>query len=344
MLCVQVKREQVTLSVCGGATVAAWTQPEHHRDHVEVVRSHDGAVALVAVGDRVTAVRLADGEFVWADTSATLDAALPLDAARTLEVIGPVKIDAGFSGHFGTGVGFWTDDPDLDPAAWEATKARYVAELEAEARQPVHRRLAVRGPDDTVLVHDATVAPAEGGEVLLWPPVAGPEGVLLRHAIVKDEGRRSDTESQPPWLVRDDGTLTQLPFELGVSPLQALPGDRWLLPGWDPLWRDDYDEPVSILDAAGRTEALLVDGSELPPSRVLAAVAPELLAVLDPPALNQDVAWEVVGAHLDDEELQVAIKVTVDDNHAVLVVAGTAPLRELARFRTGPEERIAVAL
>jgi len=43
-------------------------------------------------------------------------------------------------------------------------------------------------------------------------------------------------------------------------------------------------------------------------------------------------------------ELQVAIKVTVDDEHAVIVVAGTAPLRELARFQTGPDERIAVAL
>ena len=275
---------------------------------------------------------------------ASVDAALHLDAARTLEVIGPVEVDEGFSGHFSTGVGFWTDDADLDPAAWEATKARYLAELEAEARQPVHRRLAVRSPRGTVLVHEATVAPADGGEVLLWPPVAGPEGVLLRHALVKNEGHSSDTVSQPPWLVRDDGTLTQLPFELGVSPLQALPGDRWLLPGRDPLWRDDYDEPVSILDAAGRTEPLLVDGTELPPSRVLAAVAPELLAVLDPPAVSQDVAWALVGAHLDDEELQVAIKVTVDDEHAVLVVAGTAPLRELARFRTGPQERIAVAL
>jgi hypothetical protein len=65
---------------------------------------------------------------------------------------------------------------------------------------------------------------------------------------------------------------------------------------------------------------------------------------LDPPAPNQDVAWEVVGARLDDQELQVAIKVTVDDEHAVIVVAGTAPLRELARFQTGPDERIAVAL
>jgi hypothetical protein len=344
MLCVQVKREQVTLSVCGGATVAAWTQPDHHRDHVEVVRSHDGAVALVAVGDRVTVVRLADGEIVWADTSACLEAALPLDAARTLEVTGPVEIDEGFSGHFSTGVGFWTDDADVDPAAWEATKARYVAELEAAARQPVHRRLAIRGPRGTVLVHEATVAPVDGGEVLLWPPVAGPEGVLLRHAIVKDEGQSSDTESQPPWLVRDDGTLTQLPFELGVSPLQALPGDCWLLPGRDPLWRDDYDEPVSILDAAGRAEPVLIDGAELSPSRVLAVVAPELLAALDPPAPNQDVAWEVVGAYLDDEELRVAIEVTIDDEHAVIVVAGTAPMRELARVRTGPDERIAVAL
>jgi hypothetical protein len=64
VLCIRVKREQVTLSVWGGATVAAWTQPEHHREHVEVVRSHDGAVALVAVGNRVTVVRLSDGEIV----------------------------------------------------------------------------------------------------------------------------------------------------------------------------------------------------------------------------------------------------------------------------------------
>jgi hypothetical protein len=344
MLCVQVKREQVTLSVYGGDTIAAWTQAEDHRDHVEVVRSHDGAVALVAVGDHVTVVRLVDGEIVRVDTSASVGAALPLDAARTLEVAGPVEVDEGFSGHFSSGLGFWTDDPDIDPAVWKARKARYVAELEAAARQPIRRRLAIRGPHGTTLVHEATVAPVDGGEVLLWPPVTGPEGVLLRHAIVKDEGRKSNTESQPPWLVRDDGTLTQLPFELGVSPLQALPGDRWLLPGRDPLWRDDCDEPVSILDAAGRTEPLLVDGAELSPSRVLTAVAPELLAALHPPAPNQDVAWEVVGAHLDHEELRVAIEVTVDDEHAVIVIAGTAPLRELARVRTGPDERIAVAL
>ncbi len=65
----------------------------------------------------------------------------------------------------------------------------------------------------------------EGGEILLWPPIAGPEGVLLRHAIVTDEGNHHETAPQPPWLVRADGTVTQLVgFELGVSPLLALPG------------------------------------------------------------------------------------------------------------------------
>jgi hypothetical protein len=36
--------------------------------------------------------------------------------------------------------------------------------------------------------------------------------------------------------------------------------------------------------------------------------------------------------------------VAVDDEHAVIVIAGTAPMRELARIPTGPDERIAVAL
>jgi hypothetical protein len=52
--------------------------------------------------------------------------------------------------------------------------------------------------------------------------------------------------------VRPDGTVTRLPFDVGVSPLLALPDGRWLLPGCDPLWRDNCDEPLEILDATTR--------------------------------------------------------------------------------------------
>ena len=107
-----------------------------------------------------------------------------------------------------------------------------------------------------------------------------------------DDGRDHTVEAQQPWLVRPDGTLTQLAFELGVSPLLATHDDRWLLPGADALWRDSYDEPLSFLDTAGRTEPLLVGGRPVSVSRVPEEAAPHILNALDPIDPRCDEPWE----------------------------------------------------
>jgi hypothetical protein len=152
--------------------------------------------------------------------------------------------------------------------------------------------------------------------------------------------------------VRADGTVTQLPFELGVSPLLALTGDRWLLPGTGTVWRDDYDEPLSVLHADGRIEPLLVGGRPVPVSRVLREAAPALLAALPPVAPSQDVAWESVAARLDpgSDELQLAIEVETDAEAgtATILVAsvplsGAAPIRVLARRESTPSTQVALA-
>ena len=341
----------MTLLGDDGGVIAAWEQADDG-DRLELRRSHDGAVALVVVDEVITAVRLADGQIAaqFRDERG-IDAAFPLDGAWTLEIAGELDIDGGHTGFQGGGVGFFW--PGLGEPPDKTEIARLRAELSAAARTPVRRRLAVQRNGGTALVHESAAAPVEGGEILLWPPIAGPEGVLLRHAIVTDEGNHHETAPQPPWLVRADGTVTQLVgFELGVSPLLALPGDRWLLPGADALWRDDYDEPLSVLHADGRIEPLRVGGEPVPASRVLREAAPEVLASLEPIDPDQDVPWETVSARLDpgSDELQLAIEIEIDaetDTCTILVasvpLSGEAPMRVVAQSTSTPNSQVALA-
>jgi hypothetical protein len=274
--------------------LAGW---EAHGDGVpglELARS--GSHAFAVIDGLITAVRLADGGIVArAEAGRGVSASIPLDGRWTLEVAGELAVDGGHTGFHSRGTGFfWLDGGEGIPTREErgAEVARARAELAAAARQPLRRRWVVRDAAAAVVLHDVVATPAEGGEVLLWPPIAGPDGVLLRHSLLTDSGSHADEEPQRPWLVRGDGIAEQLPFELGVSPLLALPGERWLLPGWDTVWRDDCDEPLSVLDADGRIGPWLVSGCEVRPSGLLQDVAPELLRATDP---SQDVPWEVAG-------------------------------------------------
>src|SRR3954447_21435582 len=133
----------------------------------------------------------------------------------------------------------------------------------------------------------------------------------------------------------DPTAVTQLPFELGVSPLLATRDGRWLLPGADALWRDGYDEPLSLLDDAGRIEPLLVAGRPVPPSRVLEEAAPHILSSLGPVDPGSDVPWEITGARWDTDvnELLIAIGIDTDDQTRTLLLAGL-PLDASARART----------
>ncbi len=221
--------------------------------------------------------------------------------------------------------------------------------MAAAARVARRRRLALHDGTGAVVVHESTVAPVTGGEVLLWPPVDGPAGVLLRHAIESDDGAHTDTAPQPPWLVRPDRTVVQLPFDLGVSPLLALPDGRWLLPGSDTIWRDDYDEPLTLLAPDGALEPLLVGGTPVPASRVLREAAPQLLGAQVPADSNDDVPWNTVGARLDSaaKELHVAIDLEREERVAVVVAAlpldGAAPARLIAHLEPTPGGAVAAA-
>ena len=260
---------------------------------------------------------------------------------------GELVLDGGHTGHQSGTLSFlWLGPGPRD----EDEIARAHAELADAALVPLTRRIAIRDGDRTMVVHEADRSPAAGGEALLWPPIAGPLGVLLRHAVVTDDGRHSSAESQPPWLLALDGTITQLPFELGVSPLLAMPDGRWLLPGADALWRDGYDEPLSLLAADGGIEALLVGGAPVPASRVLREAVPELLAGLQPVDPDDDVPWETVGARLaaDAGTLHLAVELVREENRRAVVVAalpldGTRPAHLLAHVEPEPGLEVALA-
>jgi hypothetical protein len=285
----------VALFGADGGMVAAWVQPEREGHRIELSRSHDGEVALVVVDAVITAVRLPDGHVAGSGRAGRgVAASFPLDGRWTLDIAGELTVDGRHTGHQSGVLGFsWTDaESRPDPAEIEAEWARH---REAASR-PIRRRLAPRRDTGLVVVQDSSVSPAAGGEALLWPPITRPTGVLPRHAIVTDEGRRSDEAPQPPWFVHGDGTITRLPFVLGVSPLAALEDGRWLLPGVDTGWRDDPDEALSVLDATGVMEPLLVDGRPVPVSRVLREASPELLASVEPIVRNEEVPWHTVSA------------------------------------------------
>jgi hypothetical protein len=362
VLKVEVKQgeNQADVSLFGddGVVVAEWVQTDGDTqadtDRPELFRSHDGDVATVAVGDVITVVRLRDGHIAARGRAdRAMEAAFPLDGRWTLEAAGELILDGGHSGHYSVGAGFffWSGpEPRPDPAEVEAELARIRAELVAAANVSIRRRLVLRSDTQTVLIHEFEGSRADGGEALLWPPIVGPAGVLLRHAVVTDDGRRYDVESQRPWLVQHDGTVVQLPFELGVSPLLATRDGRWLLPGADALWRDDYDEPLSLLDATGRVEPLLVGGRPVPASRVLREAAPQVLSALEPIDPSGDAPWGTSSARwdADADELLLAIQIDRDDDTRTVIVAelpldGSAPARPIAHIEPTPGSRVAVA-
>jgi hypothetical protein len=341
----------VSLFGDGGDALAEWVQVGEDGavdlERIELYRSRDGAIASVAAAGVITVVDLRDGRVMArARAGSAIEAALPLDATTTLEVSGELMLDGGFSGHYGGRT--WFAWPDSEPRPDEAEIARLWAEPVAAAKVAIRRRIAVRGAERTVVVHDAESSRVEGGEVLAWPPIAGPAGVLLRHVFVVDDAKDHTVESQRPWLVRSDGTVTQLPFELGVSPLLATRDGRWLLPGADALWRDGYDEPLSLLDVTGRIEPLLVAGRPVPPSRVLEEAAPHILASLGPVDPGSDVPWEITGARWDANELLIAIGIDTDDQTRTLLLAGlpldaSAPARTLAYVEPDQGSQVAIA-
>jgi hypothetical protein len=348
---------EVSLLADNGVVVAAWTHDGADApgafDQPELLCSHDRAFATVVVDQMLTVVRLADGQITARGRGGRgTDASFPLDRRWTLEVAGELTVDGGHTGYHSGGTSFFWADPDgrPAPAQMQAEIARERAGFVAAANMSIRRRWVLHSEGQTVLVHESDVSPAQGGRVLLWPPVIGPSGVLLRHAIATDHGLDERVEPQRPWLVHADGTVQRLPFELGVSPLLAMPDGRWLLPGLDSVWRDDYDEPLGVLDATGKIEPLLVAGTPVPASRVLREAAPQLLSALQPIDPNRDVAWETQSARLNTftEELMLAIEITRDDETSILIVAGLSlagvvPARLIAQFESTPRCRIAVA-
>ena len=118
------------------------------------------------------------------------------------------------------------------------------------------------------------------------------------------------------------------------------------------MWRDDSDEPLSVLDSEGGIEELLVDGRPVPVSRILREAAPDVLAALPPTEPDQDVPWTTVAARLDpgSDDLQLAINVETDadtETWTILVanvpLTGATAIRVLARFESTPTVQVAVA-
>ena len=346
--------DQARLALFGddGALLVEWTQDD--ADDPEVRRSTDGAIATIVAGEVITVVRLVDGAIAaTARAGRGTEAILPLDERWTIEVAGELVLDGGHT-PFNSGRLFfirWPESGALPPGEVEADIAWQRTGLAAAACVGIHRRIALRHDGgEVVVVHESTVPPVDGGEALLWPPVVGPAGVLLRHAIETDDGKVNEIAPQRPWLVRPDRTVARLPFELGVSPLVAMPDGRWLLPGADPVWRDDYDEPLSVLAENGALEPLLVGDRPVPTSRVLREVAPELLAALAPVDRDDDVPWGTVDARLDPEadELHLAIAIVREDQAATLIAAlpldGRTPARLVDHIEPAPGRRVALAL
>lgn len=242
---------------------------------------------------------------------------LPLTGGWTLEVSGDVEVDGGFSGgHY-------------------STTARFVERPSAQLR----------------LTHGATVVDvplrAEAGttSTLMWPPLAGPSGVLLRWSVSRvGDGGDTETEAQSPLLISADGAVSVVPVDLGVSPLLALGDGDFLLPGASTLWRDDFDEPLHRLDAGGSTRPYLHAGRELWPSGLVATHAPAWSATDEQRDAKGDAVWTFKQArrdaspgallllltdqelidHLNDPVRWLAFHVPIDDEEPVrLIASGT---------------------
>lgn len=161
---------------------------------------------MVVAGQVITVVRLEDGAILaTCRTGRGIDATLPLDGRWTLEVSGELVLDRGHTGFQSRGRFFtrWPGSDALSPSEYHAEVARQRAEFAAAARVGIHRRFALRHDGgEGVVVHESNIPAVDGGEVLLWPPIVGPTGVLLRHAIEIDDGQQQVTAPQGPWLVR----------------------------------------------------------------------------------------------------------------------------------------------
>lgn len=215
-----------------------------------------------------------------------------LDDGWEISVVGAVVDDGGWTGgHTSSSVGAMLP---LGASADEVAAA--IAEIDArrraEAAVPHKLTVTLRRGDIEVLVHDEERSARDGTMELRWPPIVSETGVLLRRTLedARDEEGRVQWGSTTlrPWLVRPNGVVEELPFELGVAPLCALPDGRYLLPGADALWRDSFAEPLSALGLDGRIETLQAAGQPLSAPRIVATVAPDWFVAR---AAEQD-EWE----------------------------------------------------
>lgn len=233
-----------------------------------------------------------------------------LDDGWELLLTGALIDDGGFSGgHTSSTLGLLHIDGDEG----HATVHDVIDAIDARAAAEHPVWLELRRGDVAVVLADERSDPLDGSVELFWPPIVSEAGVLLRHSRTSrtSDGRpRWDTEMQHPWLVAPDGTVTQLPFELGVSPLGVLPDGRYLLPGSDPLWRDDYDESLSALSHDGETEPLLVGGEPLRPSRLVRLADPAWAPERERDASGwpvEDFPFDTQRARIDGDELIVLL-------------------------------------
>lgn len=272
----------------------------------------------------------------------------------TIHVRGGWWDDDGFCGGHHGGSRHFGRLPGTTVEELRTAMVEQRAEDEREAATPVetHVRLVRDGVDVTVI--DERRLPAEDPASLLWPPIVTPSGVVLRWertttSIDRPDGRpveageaphHTDTTIQRAWIVRPDGVVDLLPFELGVGPIAVSPDGRLLLPSTDPLWWDGDDEPLTLLDLDGATEQLVVDGGPITPSRILSSIgegfanAPEHGEFADTVGADLDSPhWTVRQARFDSDAL--TLRLSNDHRHpdATEWVVVEVPLRGLWAVR-----------
>lgn len=233
---------------------------------------------------------------------------------------GAVLDDDGWTdGHTtstgGVAVPLGTSDAELAEAL-----DRMQADERASAAARHELVISVRRNGQVLFSHASAGSASDGYTMLRWPPIVSDAGVLLRRTMedARDEAGRVHwgTETLTPWFVRRDGTVEELSFELGVSPLCVLPDGRYLLPGADPLWRDSFTEPLSALALDGKLESLTAAGEPVSAPRLVRDVAPDWHVAREERQDEWDwfesYPWETDAARVDDATGQLRIRL-VDD-------------------------------
>lgn len=326
--------------------LAAWADLVTDADRLLLSRSPDGARVAVAAGRFVRTLNVADGsvigrapighsepsvvfgwpaqgEVVVRDTSAPSGPDLPLGNGMVLRIEGDIEQDDGFSGGHVASIGLAAVRHLRPLRVAVAVDGREVVVHDDAAGTSVdaaERGGSVgaaggagsgAGSGDLSDGETAGSAPrARGARAMHWPPAIGSTSVLLRHTV--DDGRRC--ASQAPWHVDARGAVSEIPIELGVSPVGVLPDGRFVLPGASALWRDGADEPISTIGLDGAVEPLMVAGEPIGPPRVLQAVASDLLPVPRPP--NGQALWSA-----DDGLWVHAARVLADGSALLLLLA-----------------------